>query len=59
MPGSWLKVRLATEAPAARRAAAADLARAVEAECVALTGHTAVLYRANEQLPPAQRVALP
>jgi RNA-binding protein len=49
-----IKVRM--RAPADKRAAAADLARAANATLIHLIGHTVILYRAN---PDAPKIALP
>jgi len=54
-----VKVRLSAGPPAERAQAAADLADALDAARVDLVGRAVVLYRPNDQLPPAERVPLP
>ncbi len=51
-----VKVRFDDLEGSARRTFAADLAILLDAQCIAVVGRTALLYRANPDLDPAQRV---
>ena len=52
-----VKVRLAGGAGRERKEISRQLARATGACCVGTVGHTVLLYRPNENLPPERRVA--
>jgi len=54
-----VKVRLPAGAPAERAASADALADALDAARADLVGRVVVLYRPNDDLPPAERVELP
>jgi len=54
-----VKIRLPACPPAARRSTAEDLAGTLGARCLGTRGHTVLLYRPNESLPPDRRIALP
>ena len=51
-----VKVRLSEGGAADRDALAAQLEQATGALCVGVVGRTALLYRANEQLPDKKRI---
>lgn len=51
-----VKLRFTELEGAERKALAADVAEAVDAELVSVTGRTALLYRANPELDAAKRV---
>ena len=53
-----VKVRLGEGGAADRDALAAQLEQATGAQCVGVVGRTALLYRANEQLPDKHRINL-
>lgn len=51
-----IKVRFDELEGGDRRDFGAELAAALDAECITVVGRTVVLYRANPELPAAQRV---
>ena len=54
-----VKVRLLDAAADDRRAAAGQIADALDAAVVDVVGRAVVLYRPNEALPAKERIALP
>lgn len=53
-----VKIRLQRGLEVGRAEVAQELAQATGSACVAVTGRTVVLYRANEDLPAARRIVL-
>lgn len=51
-----VKVRFEELEGARRKAFAAELADALDAQCITVVGRTALLYRPNPDLDPARRV---
>jgi len=54
-----IKVRLPAGPGAWRRKTAEKIAQLTDSQCAGVTGRTALLYRANPELPPERRVPLP
>ncbi len=54
-----IKVRLPAGPPGQRREMAEQIALAVGARCAGVLGRTGLLFRPNEQIDPADRIALP
>jgi len=54
-----IKIRLPSGPGGERKAVAGQIAEAVGAACVGVTGRTALLYRPGEQIDGRQRIDLP